>query len=104
MNQMFDFFFTNGPRRYKAYVISAAIAFVYAFANIWGLHRNEQNVAPETVGILVVTIIIFLLWHIFKGEMISNAPARKFGRGLALVGIISLLFIVSLRWIDFADM
>jgi hypothetical protein len=104
MNQLFDFFFTNGPRRYRAYRISAFIAFVYAFANIWGLHRKEENVAPEMVGILLLSIVIFLLWHVFKGGVISDVPPPKFGRGFALVGTVSLLFLVSLRWIDFADM
>jgi hypothetical protein len=104
MNRLFDFFFTNGPLRYKAYKISAVIAFVYAFANIWGLHRKEQNVAPEMTGLLLLSISIFLLWHIFKGEMTSNVPPPKVGRGLAWAGAISLLFVVSLWGINVARM
>lgn len=104
MNRLFDFFFTNGRLRYKAYKISAVIAFVYAFANIWGLRRKEQNVAPEMIGILLVSISIFVLWHVFKGEATSNVPPPKAGRGFALAGAISLLFVVSLRWINITGM
>lgn len=53
MSRLFDFFFTNGSVRFKAYATSAAIALTYTLANLWGLRRKEQDVVPEMIGILL---------------------------------------------------
>jgi ABC-type multidrug transport system fused ATPase/permease subunit len=104
MNALFDFFFTNGRFRLRAYATSAGIAFAYALINLWALGRKEEVVVPEMIGVLLLSVSSFVLWHVYKGEVASDATLPKFRLSFALAGVISLFLVISLRWINIASM
>jgi hypothetical protein len=104
MNALLDFFFANDRFRLKTYVASAGIAFAYAFTNLWALGRKEEVVVPEMIGVLLLTVSSFVLWHVYKGKVTSDATLPRFKFSFASAEVISLFLVISLRWINIATM
>ena len=104
MNALFDFFFTNGRARLRAYLASGGIALAYALVNIWALRRKEDDVVPEMIAVLIFSALGFVVWHVFRGKVTSNIALPKFTLRFTLAGVISLCLLVSLRGIDIASM
>jgi len=104
MNALFDFFFTNSRFRLKAYATSAGIAFAYTLINLWALGRKEEAVVPEMIGVLLISVSSFVLWHIYKGRLVSDEAPPKLKFKFVSAGLISLFLVISLRWISVSTM
>jgi len=100
MNRFIDFFLEEQQFRWKVYLASGCIAFVYGFVNLFAFHRTEERVSLETVGVVFVVAIIFVAVYVVKGAAFfseTEKPRRviRLGWKLAVAGTAALALLIS---------
>jgi hypothetical protein len=100
MKRLIDFFLEEQRLRWKVYLASACIAFVYGSVNLFAFHRTEERVSLETVVALFTLVTIFVAVYVAKGAAPfgeSKEPRRviQLDWKLAVAGTAGLVLLAS---------
>lgn len=101
MNTFVSFFLAEQSLRWKVYLVSAGVSFVYAIINSFALHRPEETVTLETVLLVFALVTMFVLARILWAKTVaseseSQRPRIRFGWKLAVPAMAA---IVVLAWV-----
>jgi hypothetical protein len=72
MNRLIAFFLEEQQLRWKVYLTSATVAFVYALVNLFVVNRNEERVSLETLVVLLVSITVSIAIYVTRHEPIGK--------------------------------
>ena len=100
MNRFIDFFLEEQQLRWKVYLGSCCIAFVYGIVNLFALHRAEERVSFEAVAVLFALVTVFVAVYVAKGAAFfteTENPKRvlRLGWKLALACTATLAILTS---------
>src|SRR5258707_766173 len=100
MNRFIGFFLEEQQLRWKVYLASCCIAFVYGFVNLFAFHRTEERVSLETVVLLFALVTVFVAVYVARGapsfsENEKPMRAIRFGWKLAVAGTAALALLTS---------
>lgn len=109
MNRFIGFFLEEQQLRWKVYLISGGIAFVYALVNLSAFHRSEERVSLETVLVLFMLVAIFVAVYVAKGRVSvaeTGTPKKviQFGWKLAVAGTVAAALLVSMYQINIPEL
>jgi hypothetical protein len=101
MNTFVSFFLVEQSLRWKVYLFSAGVSFVYAIVNSFALRRPEETVTLETVSLLFALVTMFVLARILRAKVVaveseSHRPGIRFGWKLAVPAMAAIVF---LAWV-----
>jgi hypothetical protein len=105
MNRFIYFFLEERRVRWKVYVTSSGITFIYALVNLFVFHRSESRVAVEAVIVLFLAITICVMTYVIRGEAIGTATQKPqitvpFNWRFAVAGATAAALLVSMHEIS----
>lgn len=96
MNRLVEFFLEEQWIRWKIYLISCVVAFIYALVNLFGFQRPEGRVGVEIIVVLLVSVVIQVAVYIGKDSATSLAETQQprirllFSPQLGIGGLIAI--------------
>jgi hypothetical protein len=101
MNRFIHFFLEEQRLKWKVYLVSGCIAFVYGLVNVLGLHRPEDRVGIETILVVLTLTTVYVAAYVAKGRTLPVAGGQTlnvrvpFSWRLAGVGTVAITLLLS---------